>query len=198
MRKRVLTRRELLIGSAAGLWCAACGGGGRRGNSTGAGACAGTSDDAQGPYYLPGAPRRSSLVGPGGAGALLVLSGVVRGVGCGLIPGAMLDVWHANQFGHYDHSGFSLRGRLLTDDAGRYALTTIVPGRYRSEGRVRPAHIHVKVAAPGHRVLTTQVYFRGDPYASGDPRFRADRAVELVDDGHGGKRAEFDFTIHAL
>ncbi len=192
------TRRELLIGTATGLLCAACGGGGRRGTSTGAGSCAVTSSDVEGPHYLSDAPRRSSLVGPGAAGALLVLSGVVRGVGCGPLPGAMLDLWHANQFGHYDRGGFSLRGRLLTDDAGRYALTTIVPGRYRSEGRVRPAHIHVKIVAPGYRVLTTQVYFRGDPYAAGDPHYRPHRAVQLVDDGHGNKRAKFDFAIDAL
>lgn len=194
----VPTRRELLIGSTGGLLCAACGGGGRRGAPKVAAACEVTAADAQGPYYLPGAPRRAALASPGSAGKLLVLSGVVRGIGCGAIAGAELDVWQANQFGHYDLSGVALRGRILTDDAGRYAITTIVPGRYRSEDRVRPAHIHFKISAPGHRVLTTQVYFRGDPYAAGDRLYQAERATDLVDDGHGSVRAEFDFVIDAL
>jgi len=28
---------------------------------------------------------------------------------------------------------------------------------------VRPPHIHFKIAAPGFRSLTTQLYFGGDP-----------------------------------
>ena len=32
----------------------------------------------------------------------------------------------------------------------------------------RPAHIHFKVTAPGHRPLVTQVFFPGDPYLDDD------------------------------
>jgi protocatechuate 3,4-dioxygenase beta subunit len=32
----------------------------------------------------------------------------------------------------------------------------------------RPAHIHFKVSADGHRPLVTQLFFAGDPYLEGD------------------------------
>jgi catechol 1,2-dioxygenase len=32
----------------------------------------------------------------------------------------------------------------------------------------RPAHIHFKVQAPGHRELTTRVYFADDPWLDFD------------------------------
>ena len=32
----------------------------------------------------------------------------------------------------------------------------------------RPAHIHLLVTAPGHRTLTTQLFFTGDPYLGND------------------------------
>ncbi len=32
----------------------------------------------------------------------------------------------------------------------------------------RPAHLHVKVSAPGHELLTAQLYFPGDPHNDDD------------------------------
>ena len=32
----------------------------------------------------------------------------------------------------------------------------------------RPAHLHVKVSAPGHELLTAQLYFPGDPHNGDD------------------------------
>src|SRR6187200_1764164 len=34
--------------------------------------------------------------------------------------------------------------------------------------RGRPAHMHVKVSAPGHELLTAQLYFPGDPHNDDD------------------------------
>jgi protocatechuate 3,4-dioxygenase beta subunit len=39
---------------------------------------------------------------------------------------------------------------------GRYRYETSVPGRYPG----RPPHVHVRVSAPGHRTLVTQLYPR--------------------------------------
>jgi len=57
------------------------------------------------------------------------------------------------------NTGYRLRGHQFTDEAGRYALETVVPGLY--PGRTR--HLHVKVQAPNQPVLTTQLYFPGQP-----------------------------------
>ena len=92
-----------------------------------------------------------------------------------------------------------LRGRLHTDKSGRFRLDTIIPKRYRIGGsRVyRPAHIHVKVKAPGYRLLTTQLYFPNDPYNSVDPFFRPSLVI-TPNDGPDGKVAHFDFGLRRL
>ena len=69
-----------------------------------------------------------------------------------------------------------MRGHLLlrhepymakTDEHGRYAYTTIVPGHYLNGVQYRPAHIHLKASAAAHAPLTTQLYFAGDPRTLG-------------------------------
>jgi hypothetical protein len=49
-----------------------------------------------------------------------------------------------------DHHGAT----LARDAEGRYRYETDAPGRYPG----RPLHVHVRVTAPGHRTLVTQVY----------------------------------------
>jgi len=71
---------------------------------------------------------------------------------------ALLDFWHCDEHGEYDNAGFRYRGHLFADAEGRFRLETIFPALY--PGRAR--HIHVKVQAPGRRILTTQLYFPGD------------------------------------
>jgi catechol 1,2-dioxygenase len=82
------------------------------------------------------------------------------------LPGALLDVWQADADGvyHYEKENFRLRGQILTDREGSFEFTTIVPGRYKLGGGYRPAHIHFTVSHPAHEALTTQLYFKGDPY----------------------------------
>ena len=108
--------------------------------------CAPTPADAEGPFYVPHAPVRSS-VGQG-----LVVTGTVRSAGsCAAIPGARLEWWQANPRGEYDDAH---RATQSADAEGRYRFETTFPGRYPG----RPPHLHVKVSAPGHQRLTTQVY----------------------------------------
>jgi protocatechuate 3,4-dioxygenase beta subunit len=71
------------------------------------------------------------------------------------VANALLDFWHADEFGEYDNKGFVYRGHQFTDAQGRWRLETILPAEY--PGRAR--HIHVNVGAPGKRILTTQLYF---------------------------------------
>jgi protocatechuate 3,4-dioxygenase beta subunit len=82
----------------------------------------------------------------------LMISGKVKSAGsCAPIPAARLEWWQANSEGRYDDEH---RGALLTASDGSYRFETDFPPGYYG----RPPHIHLKVFAPGHRTLTTQIY----------------------------------------
>jgi catechol 1,2-dioxygenase len=128
--------------------------------------CPVTASDVEGPYYVAGAPWTNVLVAATEPGERLLLSGTVRSSDCSPLAGAVLDVWQADAEGEYDESpgSWRLRGRQRADDAGRWSLETVIPGRYLQASGYRPAHIHFKVSADGAAPLTTQLYFAGDPY----------------------------------
>lgn len=107
--------------------------------------CAPTRPDEEGPFYRPGAPERSRT------GAGLTILGTVRSQDCHAIPGARLEWWSANGEGEYDDAH---RAAQRADASGRYRYETSFPGRYPG----RPPHVHVRVTAPGHRLLITQLY----------------------------------------
>jgi protocatechuate 3,4-dioxygenase beta subunit len=166
--------------------------------------CVETHENIEGPYYRAGAPERTSLVDPGMAGTPIAIAGRVTGLDCvkGL-AGVELDVWHATHDGHYDNDGtmrlgrerFLLRGRLRTDAAGRYRVSTIVPGRYLNGPQYRPAHVHVKVRAQGFAELTTQLYFPGDPYNDVDPFIHPSLVMGVEKAKAGMVVAHFDFVL---
>lgn len=114
-----------------------------------------TPSQTEGPYFKPESPERISLMEVGITGTRLILSGQVLNTNCQPIAKALLDWWHADEAGNYDNNGFKLRGHQYTDQKGNFRLETIVPGLY--PGRTR--HLHVKVQAPGQKILTTQLYF---------------------------------------
>jgi protocatechuate 3,4-dioxygenase beta subunit len=149
-----------------------------------------TPRQTEGPYFRPASPRRTSLVEAGMPGTRLVLEGRVLSTGCQPIAGALLDFWQADDRGEYDNRGYRLRGHQFADDQGRYRLETIVPGLY--PGRTR--HIHVKVQAPGQRVLTTQLYFPGESANAGDGIFRP-QLLMRVEAGSDGRHGTFDFVL---
>lgn len=157
-------------------------------------ACAVTAANIEGPFYKPGAPSRAVLASSRDPGEPLVLTGAVRSTSCAPIAGAILDVWHADARGGYDNDGWGLRGTLATDAHGRWQLRTIVPGRYLNGRRYRPTHVHVKLRAPGHRPLTTQLYFEGDPYNDGDD-FIVPSLIMPHRKVGDARRAAFDFVL---
>lgn len=67
---------------------------------------------------------------------------------------------------------------------------TILPGRYGA----RTPHVHVRVHAPGGPILTTQLFFPGEPRNRTDSIFRAELLMR-VEDGGDGKTAAFDFVL---
>jgi protocatechuate 3,4-dioxygenase beta subunit len=150
-----------------------------------------TPEQTPGPFFKPRSPERKSLREPGVHGAAIVVEGVVRTKRCQSVGGALLDFWQADANGAYDNEGYRLRGHQFTDAAGRYRLETIVPGLY--PGRTR--HFHVRVQAPGRSVVTTQLYFPGEPGNKRDGIFNPKLLLDLSDTGV--KTGRFDFVVDA-
>lgn len=149
-----------------------------------------TIAQTEGPYFTPNSPERTSLLEAGMRGTRLTLTGYVLGTNCQPVARALVDFWQCDDAGVYDNRGFRLRGHLFTDAAGRYTLETIVPGVY--PGRTR--HIHVKVQAPNRPVLTTQLYFPGEPGNQRDGIYN--KALEMtLQDGPSGKVGAFNFVL---
>ncbi|MET9663277.1 catechol 1,2-dioxygenase [Streptomyces sp. NPDC006510] len=180
----------------------------------------GTKGTIEGPYHLPGSkrlpahcelPRRADE-----KGTPLSFTGQVRDVDGTPLPGAEVDIWHADADGYY--SGFAphlpegnLRGLVVTDDEGRFSIRTIQPAPYRiptdgPTGRMiaaagwhpwRPAHLHVMVRAEGHRQLTTQLYFEGGEWVDDDVAraTKPELILRPVADGGGGLVQRYDFVL---
>ncbi len=144
----------------------------------------------EGPFYTPDSPERKSLLEPEIKGEKITVSGQVLSTDCQPIAGALVDFWHADGRGVYDNAGYKLRGHQFTDKNGRYTLETVVPGLY--PGRTR--HFHVKVQAPGKPVLTTQLFFPGEPQNATDSIFRPELVVAVEEAGEG-KAAAFTFVL---
>jgi hypothetical protein len=100
--------------------------------------CRPTRSDAEGPFYVPGAPIRTST------GSGLVIRGRLLGI----------EWWQTDRRGRYDDAH---RGSQNVAPDGAYRFETDFPSVYPG----RPPHIHFKAKAPGYRSLTTQLYLRG-------------------------------------
>ncbi|MGP3982457.1 dioxygenase family protein [Streptomyces sp. KR80] len=150
-----------------------------------------TPPQTEGPYFKPNSPLRTSLIEAGTQGTRLTVSGVVFSLTCRPIANALLDFWQADTNGAYDNTGFRLRGHQFTDAQGAFRLETVVPGLY--PGRTR--HIHVKVQAPNRPVLTTQLYFPGEPGNNTDPIFNPALLMNVRTDGQA-KQGTFDFVLN--
>jgi len=159
-----------------------------------------TPAQTAGPFFKPRSPERTSLLEDGLHGTRLELAGRVYGHDCRPLAGVLLDFWQADDDGSYDNAGFRLRGHQFTDAEGRYRLSTILPAAYA--GRTR--HIHVRVqpgalgreaAGPG-RVLTTQLYFPGEPKNRSDGLFRAELLMSL-DASSTPRQGRFHFLLDA-
>ncbi|MET7365321.1 carbohydrate-binding protein [Streptomyces sp. NPDC005566] len=149
-----------------------------------------TPPQMEGPYFKPDSPLRTVLVTPGTAGTRLTVSGYVFGRACRPVAGVLLDFWQADANGAYDMRGFAFRGHQFTGRDGSFTLTTVVAGLY--PGRTR--HIHVKAQAPGRSVLTTQLYFPGEPRNTTDPLYDPALLMNVRAVG-SGKQGTFDFVV---
>ena len=146
-----------------------------------------TPEQTEGPYWTPDSPERSDFTGDGAPGQRMTLTGTVVDTACKPIPGALLDFWQCDGNGVYDNQGYKLRGHQHTDGNGAFRLTTVKPGLY--PGRTR--HFHVKVRRPGGEVLTTQLYFPGEPGNKADGIYRSELEMTISDTGD----ASFTFVL---
>jgi protocatechuate 3,4-dioxygenase beta subunit len=155
-----------------------------------------TPRETAGPFFKPRSPERASLLEPDLAGTRLELSGTVFGRGCVPLAGALLDFWQADSAGDYDLDGYRCRGHQLTDANGRWRLSTVLPGLY--PGRTRHIHVRVQPRSPdgSARVLTTQLYFPGEPRNRRDGLFMPQLLVAL-DAGGTPRRGRFHFLLNA-
>ncbi|WP_214320672.1 carbohydrate-binding protein [Nonomuraea sediminis] len=147
-----------------------------------------TPDQTEGPYFKPNSPERTVLTGPG---TPLTVSGFVFGMHCLPLANVLMDFWQADTYGNYDNVGYTFRGHQYTNAQGAFNLTTIVPGLY--PGRTR--HIHVKVQAPHQPILTTQLYFPGEPRNNTDTIFNPALLMNVRTVG-SGKEGTFDFILN--
>jgi hypothetical protein len=161
--------------------------------------CAPTADNIEGPFWKPGSPFRAQLADAKTKGTYMAIGGQVFGGDCQPLGGATLDVWQADGTGEYDNTGWRLRGRLTTDKNGQWHVDSVIPGNYLNGSRYRPRHVHFKLAAPGHRELTTQLYFPGDRYNDGDPWFVPSLLLAEVGPSRDtpGFWGRFDFVLEA-
>ncbi|HEX6645854.1 MAG TPA: hypothetical protein VF047_01600 [Nitrososphaeraceae archaeon] len=153
--------------------------------------CKPTESDMLGPFYKEDAPFKQRL-GEGIEGERLVITGKVMDMRCQPLKGAILDIWQANSTGEYDNKGFTLRGKVKTNNDGVYLIDTIIPKEYGQGDITRPGHIHLKVGVPNQPTLTTQLYFEGDPYLTD---LEDKSLIMKITDSNGTKKAKFDFVI---
>ncbi len=152
-----------------------------------------TPRQTEGPFFRAGSPGRDDLVEPGSKARLVELTGFVLTRGCNPVARAVVDIWHADEQGAYDNKGFRYRGRVYTNEKGRYRIRTIVPALY--PGRTR--HYHANVAAGGKLLLTTQLYFPDEPGNRKDGLFRKELLMQVAKSTakDAATAARFDFVI---
>ncbi|WP_426990401.1 catechol 1,2-dioxygenase [Pseudarthrobacter sp. Y6] len=151
----------------------------------------GSKGTIEGPYYVPGSPiLQSPATLPkreDETGTPLLFQGRVTSVNEEALAGAHVEIWHADGAGFYSQFApgipeWNLRGTVVADDEGLYQINTLQPAPYQipTDGACgqlisaagwhawRPAHLHLKVSAPGHQLITTQLYFTADEHLSDD------------------------------
>jgi hydroxyquinol 1,2-dioxygenase len=150
-----------------------------------------TESTVFGPFFVEDAPEvpLGGDIAQGAKGTPCWVCGTVRSTGGSPLPGARIDVWEADEDGFYDvqYAGDRTAGRgwLLTGEGGEYRFWSVRPSPYpipddgpvgallaaTGRGPMRPAHLHFKVEAPGHRTLVTHIFVAGDPYLDRDAVF---------------------------
>lgn len=154
-----------------------------------------TTSQTEGPFYTPSTPVKAVLREPGTVGTPLVIEGRVLSTDCRPLAGAVLDIWSCDGSGVYDNDGFHLRGHQFTDANGAFRVETVKPGDYHLFSAHRTPHVHVKVQGRNTGLLTTQLYFPGEPLNAQDSFFSESLVLQVEKAADGSLRASFDFVL---
>ncbi|OJA14964.1 hypothetical protein AZE42_03216 [Rhizopogon vesiculosus] len=112
------------------------------------------------------------------------------------VPNAVIETWETDADGFYDtqyadRSHPDCRGRLRSDDDGRFGYRAVVPVAYPVPGdgpvgelllllgrhNMRPNHLHITVEAPGFHKLVTALYPEGCDYIVSDCVFGVKKSL---------------------
>ncbi|KAF9558566.1 intradiol ring-cleavage dioxygenase [Agrocybe pediades] len=160
-----------------------------------------------GPFYTEDAHdvENGGSIASEGKGDCLYVEGRVTDTQGKGIPNAIIDTWETDGHGLYDtqyddRTEPDCRGRLHTGEDGSFAYRAVVPVSYPipADGPVgamvatlgrhvfRPAHLHVRVEAPGFETLITTFFMDGDEYVHSDAVFGVKSSLitkpEIVED----------------
>jgi len=144
------------------------------------------------------------------------ISGIVKSTDCKPVAGATVYLWATDNQGSYgnnypDRYDEDCAGITETDKEGKYWFETDQPGTYGLAPYLPydippwgPQHLHFVVHAPGYKLMSTQLFFPGDPARGHDPREilngfelgSLSEEIEVTVNGNGNMRfVEFDFAI---
>lgn len=99
------------------------------------------------------------------------------------IRNAVVEIWQADSTGAYIHTrgrreqmdkNFQGFGRFLTGSTGEYYFRCLKPTKYVG----RAPHIHYAIYQNGKRMLTTQLYIKGNPLNEKDFLFKEAKTAE--------------------
>jgi protocatechuate 3,4-dioxygenase, alpha subunit len=138
-----------------------------------------TPSQTVGPFFALGLPWPDGpqVVPDDTDGAIRIGGRVFDGAG-DPVPDGLIETWQADPRGRFDHpddprggvAGFRGFGRCATDAEGRWAITTLKPGRVpAADGPDQAPHIAVSIFARGllNRVVT-RIYFADEPEANAE------------------------------
>ncbi len=177
-----------------------------------------TESTVFGPFFVEGSPgyENGDDLANGAPGEPCDVFGRVVDVAGKPVPGALIEVWQADEDGFYDVQYSDLqqprgRGHLRSDADGRFWFQTVKPEAYpipddgpvgdllRAGGRgsMRPAHIHFKIDAEGYQTLITHVFADGDEHLDSDAVFgvRENLIGEFQRADDGRWRMTYDFVL---
>ncbi|MEX0427992.1 catechol 1,2-dioxygenase [Nocardioides sp. DS6] len=183
----------------------------------------GNKGTIEGPYYVPDAPEVADKNGVGTVpmregekGTPLVWKGTITSTDGAPLPDGKVEIWHADDDGFYSQFApglpeWNLRATNSVGADGSFEIHTVQPAPYQipTDGACgkliaaagwhawRPAHIHVKVSAPGYQLLTAQLYFPGDVHNEDDiaSAVKPELMLNPQPQGDGTSLVEYGFVL---
>lgn len=137
-----------------------------------------------GPFFVEGSPavELGGDIAAGAPGEPCWVEGTVRSAAGEPLPGALIEVWEADDDGRYDvqyaDDRTAARGHLVADDEGGYRFWALTPTPYpipddgpvgrlltaTNRSPMRAPHLHFMVTAAGHRRVVTHIFVGGETH----------------------------------